>query len=247
MAKERSFDDILDLLKSDPEDIHHEDVSSDSEEDGKKQNHSPLWVNASDVSGITGYNKYTDILQVTSDYIYKGRSDLLAKDEAYDVKPLTESQAIDVSINKTSDAEAIMSLVNSVPETHTDLQKLNNQIEDQVQQAAKVVTNKEQEILEKLLKGEDIDTDDRSVLQDGLSTKSNLSQQEQETLTKIATNTLPSEISEEDLAQIGNIINKKTLTDDEVDKLTTQLKSTVNRSFGARKEHVAIRLYEQQT
>jgi hypothetical protein len=228
--------DLLDLLDDHNEIMAQSDSSE--EESSKPQFQKPMWVNASDVAAITGYNKYADILQLTSDYIYKGRDDLLLADETLDVRPMSEAAFLQESLCKTRNPQELEFLVSEVPETHIDLQDLNQKIEQQVEQSTRLLKPHEQEVLAKAVSEKSLTSEDVDILKK--VDTSSLAACDKEALSSAISGTI-------DVQAVESLLNKKTVTDEECTKLVKQLKSNVNRSYGSRKEHVAIRLYEMKT
>ena len=92
--------DLLNQLQSSAED--DDSCSSEDERFYIKGRHLPLWINASDVSGITGYNPYCDHVQMLTDYLYKGRDDLTEKDKEDGIQVMSEGEFIMSCLEKNT-------------------------------------------------------------------------------------------------------------------------------------------------
>ncbi len=236
--------DLLNQLQSSAED--DDSCSSEDERFYIKGRHLPLWINASDVSGITGYNPYCDHVQMLTDYLYKGRDDLTEKDEEDGVQVISEGEFIMSCLEKTRDHKKVSQLLECKPDTHTELQDLNNKIDEEVKNACSVLTSEEKQVIEKVVNKEDLKEDDISTLK-SLCEDQSLAAEEKQVISCILANPKKKDFKNIDLKKVQALTDKTTMTSDEQQLLAKKLRGNVNKSFGTMKEHIAIKIYEQRT
>ena len=226
-------DSLSDILSSLNSPIQSEAESSDDEIIVVKKD--TIWINASDVAAITGYNQYADTVQLTLDYLYKGRSDLLTIDG-----DKHKSELVKLT-NTIAEVDSNLSdLLDCKPESSTELQDHNNKIIESVNDAVSVIKSEHKKIITKAVNKEVLTADEVNILED-VKKSHHFKSEEVDTIQKLINN------EEVQSNFVKSILLKKKISEADQEKLTNQMKSSVNRNFGTRKEYAAIRLYEQQT
>lgn len=195
-----------------------------------------IWVSTSDISGITGYNKYQDLLELTYKYIYKGNQQLENDDinRGLNLNELTETYQVEECLKLIDQSSEIKGLISTDTNTSLDLESLNEQIKEKINEKSFEISNpNERNLISELISSNNIEQIE--------SIKSELQNSNNEKIKKI--------ISEDtiDTDSLNSLLESKTIDTDQVNLVKNQLCSQVNRSFGIRKESPAIYAYTRET
>jgi hypothetical protein len=206
----------------------------------KKEKSKIIFVNASDVSGITGYNQYSDIVELTIKYLYKGDTNLERQDILNGINLSIQSEQNQVEeCLKLIDSDSLLGFVDSAVDTSDDLVTLNQDIHETIELKSHKIDNIETRAkLETVLETDDIESiKDNAEILSIASVKTILEDKTKDNAEKV-------ELVQ---SEVKNVLSEKKLTDSQVESMKKVLSSQVNTSFGTRKEHYAIKMYEQQT
>lgn len=178
-----------------------------------------LWINASEIAALTGYNKYQDRFESIAKYIYKGDDLLQEQDQSEKYDP---DFIVDQILNSIDTDQKIENLANSNPETGQDLAFLSEEINQAIiQKSFEISKPQEREIISELISNPETDT---SLLSE-------------ETRVKV----------KENKDSLQELLESKLIQDNQVQQIQTVISGRINKSFGTRREKSVIDLYEEET